>query len=196
MESSAAYIARVTKKWGAAPRMALQLLDQVEGLDAAKQTNSEDGSSVVHLSITSGNLELLELLLERGCDADATDLKGRTPLSLACGRGGLDFVKMLVEHGAAMHKTTRECTWQVEEEGKVKSMVVEYIQPLAYALLNDHTEIVTYLLEQGARANSTTLAVAITKGLDTFKVCWRHMEKQRQRIAVYGRVISHGLVVG
>jgi hypothetical protein len=173
-------------KMGAPPRarMVLQGLDQIQGFDAAKWRSSEDGSSVVHLSVTSERLELLKLLLERGCDADATDLKGCTPLSLACASGGLDIVKVLVEHGANMRKATSKYNWSGHEEGKVRSTVVVYLQPLAYALVNDHTEIVTYLLEQGARANSSTLAVAITKGLDAVKVCWRHMERQRQRIAV------------
>lgn len=109
----------------------------------------------------------MNLLLERGCDVNAIDLEGCTPLCLACESGRVDMVKVIMEHGADIHKATFSETLFIVKKGRT---AVQGITALASALHHGHMEIVTLLLAQGARTNSTVLAMAIIKGLVSVKV--------------------------
>lgn len=51
-----------------------------------------------------GNKEALRRLLEAGCDTEATDGIGWTPLMLAAFHGHTDCVQLLTQHGANVNK--------------------------------------------------------------------------------------------
>jgi hypothetical protein len=159
------------------PPKVLQLLDEtVEGFDAVKWRDQATGQSTLHLVIDAGRLKLVKLLLERGCDVNATDLQGCTPLCSACKIGRLDMVKVMVGHGADVHNATQTAIMDVSDGVERFSMPVHGVTALACALLYRRTEIVAYLIEQGVRLNSTALALAIERGLSTVEVRPEHVK--------------------
>jgi len=53
---------------------------------------------------SEGLLEVLREFISSGADLDATDSRGRTPITLAAASGHYDAVALLVEHGADIDK--------------------------------------------------------------------------------------------
>jgi ankyrin repeat protein len=160
------------------PPRVLQLLDeQVEGFDAVKWRDQATGKSTLHLAIEAGRLKLVKLLLERGCDANVTDLEGCTPLCSACKIGRLDMVKVMVGHGADVHSATHTLMVDVSDAVKNSILPVHGMTPLACALFYRHLEVVAYLVKQGVRLNSTALALAIEAGVATLMVSTGHVNQ-------------------
>ncbi len=88
-------------------------------LDAGADPNEKDGGrfrqTPLHLAAEQGDLELAELLLERGAEADTRDAWGNGPVWKALHSGSLDvqgprrgryvrMVRLLVEHGAELDR--------------------------------------------------------------------------------------------
>jgi len=127
-------------------------------LDAGAKLESEAGSPLI---LTSGseifsserNIQVVRLLLERGCPIDSVDKEGKSALAYAAEGGHLDLVKLLLEHGA---KPTR-CDLQG-------------VTPLMSAMTSGYTEVARLLIEHGALVNliqgynQTLLMVASAKG--------------------------------
>ncbi|KAK4227031.1 hypothetical protein QBC38DRAFT_208030 [Podospora fimiseda] len=61
---------------------------------------NEEGESLLGIAARYGYVEVVEYLLERGCDVNVTDDKGRTPLMEAALWGFPDIVKVLLRAGA------------------------------------------------------------------------------------------------
>jgi ankyrin repeat protein len=159
------------------PSKVLELLnEQVEGFDAVKWRDQATGMSTLHLAIEAGRLKLVKLLLERGCEVNATDLEGCTPLCSACKIGRLDMVKVMVGHGADVQKA-HTGTLRVHDGVKMSNTPVDGMTALAWALVHRHMEIVAYLVTQGVRLNSTALALAIDRGLSTVEVRPEHLNQ-------------------
>lgn len=143
----------------------LELLGtQVEGFSAVTWRVDATGASLLHVAVVLDLLELMEGLLEKGCDVNAPDVEGRTPLYTACEMGRLGAVKVLVGHGADVHKANVRATWELNDGTGVYSTSVGGITALTCALFFGHFDIVDYLLANGALPDSQTLAVAINKG--------------------------------
>ena len=60
----------------------------------------EHGSSVLHAAVFAGQPELVQLLLQRGADANHADANQATPLFFACEQGADELVELLVAAGA------------------------------------------------------------------------------------------------
>ena len=60
----------------------------------------KDGRSSIHHASIYGVLETVELLLERGVNADCPTTDGKTPVLLAAVEGHADIVRLLAQHGA------------------------------------------------------------------------------------------------
>lgn len=54
------------------------------------------GTSVLHAAVTGGHLHIANALLREGASTDAQNLKGQTPLHLACGNGALALTRLLL----------------------------------------------------------------------------------------------------
>ncbi|XP_043936604.1 B-cell lymphoma 3 protein isoform X2 [Protopterus annectens] len=71
-----------------------------------EKTNFE-GFSPLHVSVNSGNKEIVNLLLEHGARIDVVDSKsGRTPLIHAVEKDDLEMVNLLIEHSANVNLQT------------------------------------------------------------------------------------------
>ncbi|KAJ7882802.1 ankyrin repeat-containing domain protein [Mycena olivaceomarginata] len=62
-------------------------------------TIDKDKRGALHYASLNGHIEVVEFLLERGANFNATDKANNTALHNASARGRTDVVKLLVEHG-------------------------------------------------------------------------------------------------
>ena len=96
-------------------------------------TRNKYRQTPLHLAATGGHIEIVRLLLEKGADINARDIKG-TPLHWAASRGHLEVVRWLVENGADINAR--------DEDGRTA---------LHWATGNDRSiDVVGFLVEQGA----------------------------------------------
>jgi ankyrin repeat protein len=56
------------------------------------------GREPIHEAASTGNDELLKILIHLGCDPACSDNNGLTPLHLACASGNVSCCKMLIDH--------------------------------------------------------------------------------------------------
>jgi ankyrin repeat protein len=57
---------------------------------------------MMHLAATSGNVKILETLLEEGADKDIVDRWGKTPLHKAVESGNVQALVLLSRQGASL----------------------------------------------------------------------------------------------
>ena len=99
---------------------------------AQVSSTSKDGQTPLHRAARRGYENLARLLLDRGADVNAKDMRG-TPLHYAAARGHEDVVALLIAKGADVNaENTRRC------------------RPFDAAAANYHTRIVQLLLDAGA----------------------------------------------
>ena len=94
------------------------------------------GRSCLHYAVESGQLAVIEWLIERGVNVDVSADSGLTPLMQACGKGNADAARLLRAHDAdfaAKDDHGRNC--------------------LYYAAAHGQQRVLDWLLEQGAPAN-------------------------------------------
>lgn len=93
--------------------------------------------SVLHAAVRSASRSMVQFLLRRRCDTEATDASGLTPLSVAAHTGYHDIVTLLLDHGA-------------DPEAEAHSESEEQWRPLHYAACGGHEAVVEILLKRGA----------------------------------------------
>uniref|UniRef100_A0A250YIE5 B-cell lymphoma 3 protein n=1 Tax=Castor canadensis TaxID=51338 RepID=A0A250YIE5_CASCN len=77
------------------------LLDSAAPGTVDLEARNYDGESSLHVAVNSECQESVLLLLERGADIDAVDIKsGRSPLIHAVENNSLSMVQLLLQHGA------------------------------------------------------------------------------------------------
>ncbi|XP_055641428.1 uncharacterized protein LOC129778512 isoform X2 [Toxorhynchites rutilus septentrionalis] len=62
--------------------------------------NSESNAEILHYAVLSGNVELLNLLLDQCNDLNLRDIYKHTPLDVACKLSNIDMIKTLTNAGA------------------------------------------------------------------------------------------------
>lgn len=120
------------------------LLEKAVRLDVVDKSR---GSTPVKLAAMNGNIEIVNMLLSRGCPADVPDQDGWTALHNAAGDGRADIVEALLAHGANPDTPSTEEEW--DERGRT---------PLIDAALNGHEDVVILLLKAGAAPNRASAA--------------------------------------
>jgi serine/threonine-protein phosphatase 6 regulatory ankyrin repeat subunit B len=136
------------------------------GATALQETDAQ-GHTALHWAAMSSQEETVAFLLAQGAQANSRDLSSRTPLMLACEKGHLGVVQVLVQH---MGDQGLE---EADENG---------LTALHWAALGGHEETVAFLLSKGAPANSkdtdgqTPLMVACLEGhVGVIRGLLRHM---------------------
>jgi len=96
------------------------------------QINQPDNLNCTPLfySVLSGNIDCIEILLDRGAEKDWQDSKGRTAAHFAALKGQLSSLKLLNERGANL--------WLANKQGDL---------PLHYAIKSGRQQVVKWLLE-------------------------------------------------
>jgi ankyrin repeat protein len=126
-------------------------------LEAGVNPNStlKDGTTALYAACSSGNAEVVELLLDYNASNDMPEHNGATPFLTACYAGHTEVVKLLME--------------------RIKNIDVNNgmnngATPLYTASQNGHTEVVKLLLKEGADITNsmynvfTPLMVAASSG--------------------------------
>eukprot|EP00940_MAST-03C_sp_MAST-3C-sp2_P001394 g1394.t1 len=97
--------------------------------------DEECKSTPLHHAAKCGHIHVAETLIAHGADVNAVDEEGETPLHEACDGGNALLVRLFLEHGAKINLTDK-MGWT----------------PLHNAAgCDDHHEIVSLLLEKGAK---------------------------------------------
>ena len=143
----------------------------IQEIDPGKNTinyfsSSCGGGTPLHIAAHGGFLNLVKVLIDKGTDVNANDIKRNTPLSLAAQNGHLDAVKYLCEHeadinkanivgnspvyGAAEHGHLHVVKYLREHGANIHKALNDGATPLLIAAQNGHLHVVKYLREHGA----------------------------------------------
>ena len=90
----------------------------------------------LHYACKTGNIEIVQALVEAGAELNGKNFYNDTPLSIAAIHGHLDIVKYLVEKGANIHGVDKQQR-----------------SPFIRACMNGQVHIVAYLLKMGVNPN-------------------------------------------
>jgi ankyrin repeat protein len=138
--------------------------------------NAQDifGNTPAHWAASKGDLEAVQLLVERGAELDIPNIDGQTPLHKAADAGNLDVVDFLIGHHANVNAPTRDNS-----------------TPLHKAVRSGHKEVVEYLLDVGAdrnikdNAGRTPLDIAKefirSESYNDFRTLWENAAYLRMR---------------
>ena len=110
-------------------------------LDAGVDINARDenGSTPLHWAALEGHKDIVELLINRGAEVNATsEIGGWTPLHMAASKNHIQVVSFLIKKGA-------------DEDAKA---IIGGWTPLHWAALEGHKDIVELLIKLGANINS------------------------------------------
>nr|CAB3493161.1 unnamed protein product [Digitaria exilis] len=114
-------------------------LVEAGGEAAASLLNAKDeeGWAPIHSAASTGNAQIIDILLERGADVELTTDAGRTALHYAASKGRLNIAEKLIEHGANVNKKDKfGCT------------------PLHRAASTGNAELCEFLIEEGAEVDA------------------------------------------
>lgn len=72
------------------------------------ETCDRMGTTPMMIAALSGNVDLLQWLIEHKARVDAQNILGVTALHMACGKGNAEYVHILLEHGANPNLTDND----------------------------------------------------------------------------------------
>lgn len=97
-----------------------------------------DNRGPLHMAVSLGSRDLVQMLLDFGADANLKNRSHETALHFAAERGYIDIVQLLLERGARKDSLTKHTK----------------MTPLLAAAENGHAEIVRLLISKGANIDA------------------------------------------
>ena len=120
----------------------------------------------------SGNLKIVETLIQKGANVNATTKTKSTPLRAACFNGHLDVVQLLIKEGAdvsianvcgntclmvaSFNGYLEIVKFLIQSGADINSKEIDDWTALQIAVRNGHFETVKFLIQSGADINSKT----------------------------------------
>jgi len=157
-----------------------ELLEFLLSKEISADVNVGDGSSPLHIAAELGNVGAAEVLIDAGLDVNDLNACGISPLYLAVARNQQEMVELLLSRGAdpnARPGASLEPVWVAtvnQNRSAVKALIgagaVCEVNPkyamalLDYALVNDISEVVGFVVEQCLGPN--------VKVFDEFPALW------------------------
>ncbi|KAK3768519.1 hypothetical protein RRG08_060881 [Elysia crispata] len=148
----------------------------------------------LHLAVLTGQHRLVRRLLCAGAIVDAQDLRGETPLHIACRQGHLETVKNLLT--PVHYKEKQGNMWEIPYQRLPQDLGVQNCEgqtPLHVAAIAGHEEVVELLLKAGADPNvgeaksgRTALHLAAERGsvkLVELLACFHNMDLLKRNYA-------------
>lgn len=117
-------------------RLVARLLD--EAPDRIHERGPHDFALLWYASIGGGNLDMAELLIDRGAHVETQHYLGTTALHFAALAGQLELAALLLEHGARVDRPGRKFGGEPQT-------------PLQLAVEAGHTRMATLLRDRGGR---------------------------------------------
>eukprot|EP00118_Oscarella_pearsei_P020982 m.233078 g.233078 ORF g.233078 m.233078 type:complete len:897 (+) comp40084_c0_seq19:912-3602(+) len=136
---------------------------------------NKDGMSSLHQAVSGGNIEVVKLLLQRGCRLFLPEAEVESPFHLACSHGCVSMIQAILENCMVTVQTVLDSK---DPNGQT---------PLHRAAIFDHTAVAEYLIKKGANVNTAdnfgrtplllsaqagskkTMQYLLAKGADTAK---------------------------
>lgn len=109
-------------------------------VNLSRYDNNSHFNPIIYAASYSGNIELVQYLIDQGADPKAKTSGNETALHKAAWNGHLDIVKLLVSYGADLNLV-------YNANGG--------LSPLCCAAESGNIEVVKYLIENGADVNYT-----------------------------------------
>ncbi|XHF99519.1 hypothetical protein AWENTII_003020 [Aspergillus wentii] len=144
-----------------------------EGEEYELRCWDEDGATPLTVAAEFDHTEVFELLIERGANIEARDLRNKTPLHRATETGCTRIVKRLLELGAVVDARCKYGNTPLSQAARGRNAEIIRIllaagadiearnhtnrTPLYLAMLNHHTEGVNALVESGASVQALNL---------------------------------------
>lgn len=122
---------------------------QKEGMPQQRKAAGAGDFTPLLAAATANDLEMVRLFVEKGVDVNAATAKGDTPLQFAAGAGNLAMVKLLLSKGADVNAATTGVL-QVRK-GPIG---LNHLTPLMYAAPYGTPELLTTLIDAGAKTNA------------------------------------------
>jgi cytochrome c len=136
-------------------------------LDAGADVNESDGlAAPLHYALNRQHLGAAKLLIERGANVNAVSKLGGAPLMAAVTKNRIEFITLLLAHGAdpnatagkqaplhvAIRKGCLDCVAALVEAGAdVNALTTDPVPrtPIHLARFHEHSEISDYLMAHG-----------------------------------------------
>ena len=119
------------------------------------------GGNLLQCAILSNMDNIVQLMIERGAEVNATDITGQTPLHSAAKYGQANIVSLLINSGASINKVSRgimELDYDLILQGahrqlsklKLDKYFQDGVSPLRVAQEYGHSDLVVTLVNYGA----------------------------------------------
>ncbi|KAF5000342.1 hypothetical protein FGRMN_1810 [Fusarium graminum] len=128
----------ITQAWATLQNAAAVDFGDVNVLLAVHSDRDHDeneGMNALHLACRYGHVKVAELFMNMGANFNAREAQGCTPFHVACMYGRLELVELLWRRGPAS---------QISDENSF------FNQALQMAVINNHLNVIQWLLEHGA----------------------------------------------
>ena len=99
---------------------------------------SSNGEIALHCAVYSNNLEIVEMLLDKGSDINSKNSNGITPLHCACSKGFFNIVDMLLKR----------------DDIDIYIKDINYMEAFDFAALSGHFNIIELFLKKGFDTNT------------------------------------------
>ena len=177
---------------------------------AAKMSNpsvaNNEGITALHNAVCMGHFDIVQFLVEFGCDINSQDSDGWTPLHCAASCNDLETVKYLVDHGACIFATTfsdhETAAEKCKEDTKGYQECFEYLCNIQDKLgLMNNGEVFAVYDYKGHRSDELDFSVGtpltVLRCGDDFEIEWWWCKSgkegyvPRNLLGLYPRVTPH-----